>query len=71
MPLPAQLAENTMLQAACPVRGITGTIRNIADFGAFIDFGGHNDGLLHTSKLGPVLKLDSLLIGQQLQMIGV
>eukprot|EP00957_Ditylum_brightwellii_P186691 14215166-Ditylum_brightwellii.AAC.1 len=53
------------LEAAAPVRGIIGTIRNIADFGAFIDFGGHNDGLLHTSKLGP-LHLSNLLIGQQI-----
>jgi ribosomal protein S1 len=53
------------LQAAAPIRGIIGTIRNIADFGAFIDFGGPNDGLLHTSKLGP-LKLSNLLIGQEL-----
>ena len=52
------------LASASPVRGIIGTIRNIVDFGAFIDFGGPNDGLLHTSKLGP-LKLSRLLIGQQ------
>jgi uncharacterized protein len=53
------------LQAECPVRGIVGMIHNIADFGAFVDFGGHSDGLLHTSCLGPV-KLRSLLIGQQI-----
>mmetsp|Transcript_36707 Transcript_36707/g.54832 ORF Transcript_36707/g.54832 Transcript_36707/m.54832 type:complete len:229 (+) Transcript_36707:1486-2172(+) len=63
--LSAELAEMGKLEAAAPVRGIIGTIRNIADFGAFIDFGGHNDGLLHTSKLGP-LHLSNLLIGQQI-----
>jgi len=62
--LSPELTDMAALQAACPLRGIVGTIRNIADFGAFIDFGGHNDGLLHTSKLGPV-QLHSLLIGQQ------
>lgn len=63
--LPSELADMEQLQAAAPIRGIIGTIRNIADFGAFIDFGGPNDGLLHTSKLGP-LKLSNLLIGQEL-----
>jgi uncharacterized protein len=63
--LPPELADMEKLASAAPVRGIIGTIRNIADFGAFIDFGGHNDGLLHTSKLGP-LKLSNLLIGQEL-----
>lgn len=65
--LPPELASNaTALQEACPKRGIVGTVRNIADFGAFVDFGGaHGDGLLHTSCLGPI-SLDSLLIGQQI-----
>mmetsp|Transcript_54937 Transcript_54937/g.133421 ORF Transcript_54937/g.133421 Transcript_54937/m.133421 type:complete len:901 (-) Transcript_54937:23-2725(-) len=64
--LSPELAENMdRLQAACPVRNIIGNIRNIADFGAFIDFGGENDGLLHQSQLGP-LKLSNLLIGQQI-----
>ena len=62
--LSGELAESSKLEKAVPVRSIVGTVRNIADFGAFIDFGGHNDGLLHTSKLGP-LRLDGLLIGQQ------
>jgi predicted RNA-binding protein with RPS1 domain len=53
------------LQQACPVRGIVGEVRNIADFGAFVDFRGHTDGLLHTSNLG-LVKLHSLLIGQQI-----
>lgn len=63
---PELSSSASALQEACPVRGIIGTIRNIADFGAFIDFGGKvGDGLLHTSGLGPV-KLHSLLIGQQI-----
>lgn len=62
--LSPELASMEALQTACVVRGITGTIRNIADFGAFVDFGGHSDGLLHTSKTGPV-KLSNLLIGEQ------
>jgi predicted RNA-binding protein with RPS1 domain len=63
--LSPELDDLTALEKVTPVRGIIGTIRNIADFGAFVDFGGQSDGLLHTSKLGP-LKLQSFLIGQQL-----
>jgi predicted RNA-binding protein with RPS1 domain len=63
--LSPELDDLTALKKVTPVRGIIGTIRNIADFGAFVDFGGQSDGLLHTSKLGPV-KLQSFLIGQQL-----
>lgn len=63
--LPPGLVDMDKLTAAAPVRSIIGTVRNIADFGAFIDFGGKNDGLLHTSNLGPI-KLTGLLIGQQL-----
>jgi uncharacterized protein len=48
------------LQKACPLRGVIGTVRNVIDFGAFIDFGAENDGLLHRSKMGP-LQLSSLV----------
>ncbi|WP_315116546.1 Tex family protein [uncultured Clostridium sp.] len=30
---------------------LTGTVRNVADFGAFIDIGVHQDGLVHISQL--------------------
>ena len=30
---------------------IEGTVRNVVDFGAFIDIGLHNDGLVHISKI--------------------
>jgi protein Tex len=63
--LPPELSDMSKLASAVPFRGVIGTIRNIADFGAFIDFGAENDGLLHTSKLGP-LKLSNLLIGQEM-----
>jgi len=64
-PLSPDLADQDALQEACPVRGVIGTVRNVADFGVFVDFGGHGDGLLHTSKLGPV-RLHNLLVGQQI-----
>ncbi|NLC34156.1 MAG: RNA-binding transcriptional accessory protein [Erysipelothrix sp.] len=30
---------------------LNGTVRNVVDFGAFVDIGLHNDGLVHISKL--------------------
>jgi uncharacterized protein len=30
---------------------LTGTVRNVADFGAFVDIGVHQDGLVHVSEL--------------------
>ena len=30
---------------------LTGTVRNVVSFGAFVDIGLHNDGLIHISKL--------------------
>ena len=31
---------------------LTGTVRNVVDFGAFVDIGVHEDGLVHISQLG-------------------
>ena len=31
---------------------LTGTVRNVTDFGAFVDIGVHRDGLVHISQLG-------------------
>lgn len=34
-----------------PGMEITGTVRNVVDFGAFIDIGVHQDGLVHISEI--------------------
>ncbi|MBR9647777.1 Tex family protein [Clostridium tyrobutyricum] len=34
-----------------PGMALTGTVRNVADFGAFVDIGVHQDGLVHISQL--------------------
>ncbi|WP_272865279.1 S1 RNA-binding domain-containing protein [Mycobacteroides abscessus] len=46
---------------------LQGTVRNVVDFGAFIDIGLKNDGLVHISKLsGKFVKhpLDVVSVGQ-------
>ena len=30
---------------------LSGTVRNVIDFGAFVDIGVHQDGLVHTSQI--------------------
>ena len=34
-----------------PGMELKGTVRNVVDFGAFVDIGVHQDGLVHISKL--------------------
>jgi len=70
-PLSAELSDVKRLSDSIserdgPIRGVVGTIRNVADFGAFVDIGTESNGLLHVSKLGPSLRLQNLLIGQQI-----
>ena len=31
---------------------LRGTVRNVVDFGAFVDIGVHQDGLVHISQIG-------------------
>ena len=34
-----------------PGQELTGTVRNCVDFGAFVDIGVHQDGLVHISRI--------------------
>ena len=36
-----------------PGMKLTGTVRNVIDFGAFVDIGVHQDGLVHISEIAP------------------
>ncbi len=42
------IIEMSQLKPGMP---LTGTVRNVADFGAFVDIGVHQDGLVHISQL--------------------
>jgi uncharacterized protein len=50
--LPAPITRSDVLKMEDLVAGmqLKGTVRNVVDFGAFIDIGVKNDGLLHRSK---------------------
>ena len=62
--LPEELHTASELAKSCPQRQILAVVRNVVDFGVFVDVGAENDALVHSSKFGPV-DPRSLLIGQQ------
>lgn len=51
--LPAPILRSDIMDISSLKEGmvLTGTVRNVADFGAFVDIGVHQDGLIHISKL--------------------
>ncbi|MDD2950568.1 MAG: S1 RNA-binding domain-containing protein, partial [Sulfuricurvum sp.] len=53
---------------------VSGVVRNIADFGAFVDIGLKNDGLIHISQMSEkriAHPLEVLSVNQQLSCIRV
>lgn len=51
LPKPNLLSDVMHMEDLNPGMVITGTVRNVADFGAFVDIGVHQDGLVHISEL--------------------
>lgn len=65
--VPAPLLRSDVLSMDDLVPGmlLSGTVRNVVDFGAFVDIGVKQDGLLHTSAVPPGRRLE---LGQTLQV---
>jgi len=51
LPKPVLLTDVLDIQDLKEGMVLTGTVRNVADFGAFVDIGVHQDGLVHISEL--------------------
>lgn len=51
LPKPVLLTDVLDMTDLKPGMVLTGTVRNVADFGAFVDIGVHQDGLVHISEL--------------------
>jgi uncharacterized protein len=51
LPKPILLKDVLNIEDLRPGMELTGTVRNVADFGAFVDIGVHQDGLVHISEL--------------------
>lgn len=51
LPKPILMSEVMEMSHLKPGMILKGTVRNVADFGAFVDIGVHQDGLVHISEL--------------------
>ncbi len=51
LPAPVLRSDVLALDDLVPGMELTGTVRNVVDFGAFVDIGVHEDGLVHISRL--------------------
>lgn len=51
MPRPVLRSDVMEMKDLVPGMILTGTVRNIVDFGAFVDIGVHQDGLVHISQM--------------------
>ena len=51
MPRPVLRSDVLDMKDLAPGMVLKGTVRNIIDFGAFVDIGVHQDGLVHISQM--------------------
>ena len=50
LPKPLLRTDVLTIEDLTPGMELTGTVRNVIDFGAFVDIGVHRDGLVHISQ---------------------
>ena len=53
MPAPLLRKDVLSMEDLKPGMELMGTVRNVIDFGAFVDIGVKQDGLVHLSKIKP------------------
>ena len=76
LPKPQLRSDVMGMEDLKPGMVLTGTVRNVIDFGAFVDIGVHQDGLVHISQItnryikhpGEVLKVGDIV---QVKILGV
>ncbi len=51
LPAPVLRTDVMDMKDLAPGMELTGTVRNVIDFGAFVDIGVHQDGLVHISRM--------------------
>ena len=85
LPQPMLRSDIMGMEDLVPGMELTGTVRNVIDFGAFIDIGVHQDGLVHVSQItdryikhpsevlsvGDIVKVRVLTVDVQKKRIGL
>jgi len=66
LPKPLLRDDVLTMEQLQPGMTLEGTVRNVVDFGAFVDIGVKQDGLIHRSKMGRKIRdpLEILSVGQ-------
>jgi uncharacterized protein len=69
-PLPILRSDVLKMEDLAPGMHLKGTVRNVVDFGAFVDIGVKQDGLLHRSQLpqGTILTVGEIIDVQVLKI---
>ncbi len=71
MPKPVLRSDVITLEDLKEGMVFTGTVRNVVDFGAFVDIGVHQDGLVHISQISDSFikhPSEALKVGQQVEV---
>ncbi len=71
MPLPELRSDILSMEDLKPDMVLDGTVRNVIDFGAFVDIGVHQDGLVHISQISNSYishPSDVLKVGQKVKV---
>ena len=66
MPRPILRSDVLEMKDLKPGMILKGTVRNVIDFGAFVDIGVHQDGLVHVSQMS-----DSRFVKHPLDVVSV
>ena len=72
MPAPVLRSDVLSMEDLTPGMKLKGTVRNIVDFGAFVDIGVHQDGLVHISKMSKKFikhPLEAVRVGDVVEVI--
>ena len=71
LPKPLLRSDVMGLEDLKPGMELKGTVRNVIDFGAFVDIGVHQDGLVHVSQISDKFiknPRDALKVGDVVQV---